>query len=229
MADLRTRGLYRLASYVAAVSCLLCTTARAQDTGFEAGLRVGYGVPLGNVDKNIKLSDEIGGEIPLIIDVGYRVIPNLFVGLYGQYAFGWVSGNTSKACDMSSQFSCSAHDIRLGVEGHFHFMPREKLDPWVGLGIGYEWLGISVSGGGADVSSTITGFEFFNLQAGLDIALAEHFYLGPFVTLSFAQFSGGTVVCKSTICGSGFEANGDIRGKALHEWLLIGVRGAYAP
>jgi outer membrane protein W len=208
---------------------LLCTTARAEGTGFEASLRVGYGIPLGDVEKNSKLSDGIGGEVPLIIDIGYRVIPNLFVGLYGQYAFGWVSGVFSDACDASSQISCSAHDMRLGVEGHFHFMPGEKLDPWVGLGIGYEWLGISASGRGAEASSTISGFEFVNLQAGLDIAVAEHFYVGPFVTLTIAQSSSVSVDCGSGQCGSQFEGNGDIKDKALHEWLLLGVRGAYAP
>jgi hypothetical protein len=229
MTNDRTRRLYRVASYLAALSCLLCTTARAEGTGFEAGLRVGYGIPLGDIEKNSKLSDGIGGEVPLIIDIGYRVIPNLFVGLYGQYAFGWVSGEISKACDLSSQISCSAHDMRLGVEGHFHFMPSEKFDPWVGLGIGYEWLGISVSGAGTDVSTTIHGFEFFNLQAGLDIAVAEHFYVGPFVTLTFAQASSASIDCGSIVCSNDFGTSGAIQDKALHEWLLIGVRGAYAP
>jgi hypothetical protein len=211
---------------------LLSRAVHAEDTGFEAGVRVGYGIPLGNAAQDGKLSDGIGGQVPLMIDIGYRVIPNLFIGLYGQYGFGWVGDTISTACDMSSQVSCSAHDIRLGVEGQFHFLPRQKLDPWVGLGLGYEWLGISIEGGGLQVSETLSGFEFFNLQAGLDIAVTEHFYIGPFLNLSFAQFSSLSLDCSSgasSLCSNAFGASGDIQNKALHEWLLIGVRGAYAP
>jgi hypothetical protein len=221
------------ASWLAAAvlaGCLFMPVAHAEDTGFEVGLRLGYGIPLGNTSGNEKLSDGIGGQVPIIIDLGYRVIPNLFVGLYGQYGFSWVGGNVSDACDMSSEISCSAHDIRLGVEAQFHFLPRQKLDPWVGLGVGYEWMGISVEGGGVKVSMTPHGFEFVNLQAGLDILVAEHFYLGPFLSLSIAQYSDMSVDCSagSVLCNQ-FGAGGTIQDKALHEWLMLGVRGAFAP
>lgn len=228
------RKRWQLASWLglAAAVCVFSSVARAEDTGFEAGLRVGYGIPMGDVDDDGKLSDIIGGQIPLILDIGYRVTPNLFVGLYGQYGFGWVGGDTSTACDSSSEVSCSAQDIRLGIEAQFHFLPRQKLDPWIGLGIGYEWMGVSIEGGGIEVSATASGFEFINLQAGLDIAVAEHFYIGPFLNLSFGQYSDLSIDCSSgasAICGGQFGASGEIENKALHEWLMIGVRGAYAP
>jgi hypothetical protein len=221
--------------WIAAAMLSACVSsvaaAHPEDTGVEVGLRVGYGIALGDAAKSSKLSDGVSGQVPIQLDLGYRVIPNLFVGLYAQYGFGIVGDQISQACDLSSQLSCSAHDIRLGIEGHFHFLPRQKLDPWVGLGLGFEWLGVSVDGGGAEASSTFSGFEFVNLQAGLDIAVAEHFYIGPFLTLSLAQFSSVSVDCSSsgsTLC-DGFGVNGDIQDKAMHEWLMIGLRGAYAP
>jgi outer membrane protein W len=232
----RQSGHWSLLAVTLACGCLFSTAAHAhdRDTGIEVGLRVGYGIPLGDADggANSSLSDGISGQIPIQIDLGYRVIPNLTIGLYGQYGFGFVGDQISDGCDASSQISCSAHDIRLGIQAHYHFQPREKLDPWIGLGLGYEWLGISVEGGGLEVSTTLHGFEFFNFQAGLDIAVAEHFYIGPVLTLSFAQFSSASVDCSSSasgLCGQMFGASGDIDEKALHEWLMIGVRGVYAP
>jgi hypothetical protein len=217
---------------VAVIGCwaLLAPRAAAEDTGFEAGLRVGYGIPLGSAAEDVDLSDAVGGQVPLILDLGYRVTPNVFVGLYFQYGFAWVGGNTADLCDASGA-DCSAQDIRLGLEGHFHFSPRENLDPWIGLGFGYEWAGLSVEGGNTNFSTGLNGFEFINLQAGLDIRAGEHFYVGPFLTLSVGQYSEATVDCESGFCGNGnqFGASGDIDNKAMHEWLLLGVRGAYAP
>jgi opacity protein-like surface antigen len=227
-----TRLLNRRSSWLAAAIasvCLFSTPARAEDTGFEAGLRVGYGIPLGDAVANGKLSDAIEGQFPFIIDVGCRVIPNLFVGLYGQYGFAWARGDNADVCDSSGDISCSAHDIRLGIEAQFHFRPRQDLDPWIGIGLGFEWLSASIESGSTELSSTLSGFEFFNLQAGLDIAVAEHFYLGPFLNLSLAQFSSLSVECSSVSCNGQFGVSGDIEDKAMHEWLLIGVRGAYAP
>lgn len=216
---------------LAAVGCWATLTPRAaaQNTGFEAGLRLGYGIPLGSLVENSDLSDGVGGQVPLILDVGYRVIPNLFVGLYAQYGFAWVGGDISDACDATNA-DCSAHDIRLGIEGHYHFQPREQLDPWIGLGIGYEWLGMSVEAGNTEVSFGAHGFEFINLQAGLDIRASDNFYVGPFLTLSIGQFSETTVDCDTGVCDNfSFGASGDIENKAMHQWLLLGVRGAYAP
>ena len=38
--------------------------------GREAGLRLAYGIPMGNVSGNGKLSDGVGGQVPIIIDLG---------------------------------------------------------------------------------------------------------------------------------------------------------------
>lgn len=216
---------------LAALGCCanLAPRAAAQNTGFEAGLRVGYGIPLGSLSENNDLSDGIGGQIPLILDVGYRVIPNLFIGLYGQYGFAWVGGDIADLCDATNA-DCSAHDIRLGIQAHYHFQPRQGLDPWIGLGFGYEWFGVSAEGGNTEFSTGAHGFEFINLQAGLDLRASQNFYVGPFLTLSIGQFSKATVDCESGLCGTGqFGASGDIENTAVHEWLMLGLRGAYAP
>ena len=218
---------------VLAVLCLPAGHAHAEDTGFEASFRVGYAFPLGNVSgaNDSKLSDGVSGQLPLMLDVGYRVLPNLFIGVYGQYGFAFVGDAFDEVCNDSSPVDCSAHDIRLGIEGHYHFRPQHDFDPWVGIGFGYEWLNISAGRGDIESSSTMHGFEFFNLQVGLDVLVTRHFYAGPFVSMSFSQFSELSISCKGVPAGGcdAFDGSTNISDKALHEWLMLGVRGSFAP
>lgn len=206
------------------------TAAGSAGGKFAIGLRLGYGVPLGSAAKNDdgssnKMSDGFGGQVPIWLDLGYMVTPNLMLGLYGQYGFGSVSGQLKSICDQASAagVSCSVSDIRFGVQAHYHFSPAEKIDPWLGLGVGYELLKISLSGDGGDGSITDKGFEFANLQGGVDFKVLPSFGVGPFVSFSFGQYGSTSTSGAFTDFGAG----GDITNKAIHEWLTFGARGAF--
>ena len=74
------------------------------------------------------------------------------------------------------------------------------------------------------------GFEFVNLQAGFDIPATETVGIGPFLMLTLAQYSNVSVSCSGTVCDqAGFtgDTQQEIKGKALHEWVLFGVRGTF--
>lgn len=217
---------------------VLGVASSARADGFELGARVGYGVPLGDVDDddNEDLSDGIKGMIPLQLDVGYRVTPALSLGGYFMYGFGFVGDEISDTCDAAEDVpglsaSCSATDFRVGLQAHYHFSPDKKVDPWLGVGVGYEWLmfGIDVAGGGreSEVSSTGRGFEFFNIQGGLDFEVAPGLALGPFLSFSAGQFSSYSISCSGDGCDDVNSDSRDIEDKALHEWMLLGVRGTF--
>jgi hypothetical protein len=87
------------------------------------------------------------------------------------------------------------------------------------VGAGYEWLFLSASSGGVDISGTATGFEFGNLQLGGDIPVAPNFAIGPFVGLSFGEY--GNI----SLSGGGSSMDMSITSKSFHEWLEFGVRG----
>jgi outer membrane protein W len=193
----------------------------------EIGLRLGVGFPLGHEgatagDTNDKLSDDVKLIVPIAIDAGYRINPNVYVGLLFQYGFGIVNTDSSSgaACG-GAGVSCSASDLRLGVDLHFHFAPGQSFDPWLGVGAGYEWLFLDVSDGGISGSITATGFEFGNVQLGGDIPIAPNFAVGPFVSLSFGQYSNVSV------SQGGASMDMSITSKSFHEWLEFGVRGVY--
>jgi hypothetical protein len=176
------------------------------DKKIRLGLRLGYALPMGSVADGSKMSDLYSGQIPIWIDAGYMVTPNILVGLYGQYGFVSV-----KNCPTG--VSCSAHDLRFGVQGQYHIMPTQSADPWLGLGVGYESLSTSLSGGGLSVDGSVTGLEFLNLQGGADFKIADAFAVGPFLSFSLGEYSSAT--------------GGSIDKKAMHEWLTFGVKGTF--
>jgi hypothetical protein len=211
------------------------TTSRASAGGFELGARLGYGIPAGEfADDASDVSDGISGMIPLQLDLGYRVSPAFSIGGYVMYGIGFVGDDFSKICDDADDFpglsaSCSARDVRLGIQGQFHFLPKKKLDPWLGAGLGYEWqtLGQDISGVGreSDFSVTTKGFEFINLQGGLDFKVAPGLALGPFLSFSVGQYSSTSTSCSGNSCIA--IESGGIDDKALHQWFLLGVRGTF--
>jgi outer membrane protein W len=210
---------------------LIGTTALAQETApapgrgaIEIGLRLGVGFPLGHEGEtatdttNDKLSSDLKAIIPIAIDAGYRINPNVYVGLLFQYGFG-IANTDSAPCNAG--VSCSGSDLRLGIDLHFHFAPGQSFDPWLGVGAGYEWLFLDESEGGVDASGTATGFEFGNVQLGGDIPVAPNFAIGPFVGLSFGQYGN------LSVSQGGNSMDMPVTSKSFHEWLDLGVRGVY--
>ena len=184
--------------------------------GLDLGVRLGYALPFGDVVTDSKLGDSFSGAVPLVLEAGYRINGNFTVGLLFQYAVG-----QTKNCDPGT--SCSGNIVRLGLEGIYNFNLEGVFTPWLGLGTGYEWLGVSQSGGGQDISGGLHGFELFTAHAGGDFRVAPQFALGPFVSFSLAQYS--TVTAEV----GGVSASQDIgdSDKKMHEWLQLGVRGRF--
>jgi outer membrane protein W len=210
-------------------STAVSATALAGDGAIELGLRTGYALPLGQStgggqNGSTDLSKSISGKVPLWIDAGYKINPNIYVGAFFEYGFGILASNASfggATCGQNG-VSCSANDIIFGVDALYHISPAGPLDPFVGLGIGYETLGFNASEGGQSGSVSLSGFQFVNLQAGADYKVTPDLGIGPFVAFSLGQFSG---------CSFGGAVNAagscSIPQQAMHEWLTFGIRGAY--
>jgi hypothetical protein len=210
---------------------------REEDTGLALGVRLGFGLPLGNADgeSGDGLSQIISDEVPIWIDAGYRFTPNWFVGGYFMYGLGFLGGGLtgpSIGCGQGT-IACSIHDVRAGVEAAYHVLPAGRLDPWFGLGIGYDWLGGSVSfvdANGMNQSFGVGdhGWEFVNIQAGLDIKkVMPNLGFGPFVAFTFSEYSTEDTPTTNTNTGLIGSSSQSISNTSLHEWLMFGVRGEY--
>jgi hypothetical protein len=219
-----TRTILAAALSTGIVSTAATAAAGEEGTGIELGARLGFGLPLGGATggNGNDLSKVISNMFPIWLDAGYRILPNLYAGLYFMYGFGSVGSDfaNNNGCNLPGG-GCSVHDTRFGVNGQYHFTIPGPLEPWAGVGFGFEWLGGSVSQGGASGGFGASGFEFIDLQGGLDFKVITNLDIGPFLSLSFAQYDNTS---NDGPAGSNSQS---IQNKALHEWLMFGVRGTY--
>ena len=227
----------RINVMVLGAALLAASTARAAEpagSGFEIGVRTGYafaagdrGAPPNGADQPV--GDYVAGQIPLWLDVGYRIDSDFYVGGFVQYGFGIVNDDRQDACRIDN-VDCSASDTRLGVMGRYHLPVGSQLLPWLGFGVGYEWGTFSLHQsllGSSNTDSTWSGFEFANLQVGADYHVVPKVALAPFVSVSIGQFRH---ISTQTVTGTTTTTTDeDVAATSLHEWILIGVRAAFMP
>ena len=100
--------------------------------------------------------------------------------------------------------------------------PYANIDPWLGVGIGMEFLAVKAYDPSInDVSKfTWAGIEFPLLEAGLDLAVSPRATIGPYVAWSLAYYT------RYGIESPGYpDLDGSIQDRALHTWFQIGVKG----
>jgi hypothetical protein len=188
-------------------------------THFEASLRVGFGLPLGTAYQqtdgtNLSLSDIDSFTIPIQLDVGVRLGGSWFLGGYFSYGFG--GSNSTTGC---SGGGCTPSTLRLGGQVHWHPLGNVGTDPWIGLGSGYTKVSVSSDSGTASLS----GWEFADLQLGLDFALGSAVKIGPWVSFSIGQYSSAS----GSTGGTGVTI--DLQNKTIHQWIMGGVRLVVLP
>jgi hypothetical protein len=235
-------GSLALAAVVALALSAPARQARAeQGTGsaaparFRVGLRSGFGVPYGryaevrtlasfrDADVNA-LSDDIHGVIPLWLDVGYRLSPHWVLG--GYFTFGVVLPKVAPASNplaggCPEDFDCAATGLRAGLQAEYAILTG-PVRPWLGLGLGYEWVHTSIQGKTLDLELATwhSGPELLQLQAGTDFRLDRSFALGPFLALTAMQYTS----CSLELTGQSQPC--ELDDKAWHGWLLLGARGS---
>ena len=164
------------------------------------------------------LANLFSGRLPFAFDLAFRA-PNVFVGLFASYAILFPSSNQG-TCGTGGS-GCSGHEFQFGGNVHCHFAPREGVDPWVGLGIGYEWVTLSVTQG-TNVDLALEGIQFVNAQLAVDFKDSNRsFGFGPFLMASVGQYDS------LSASGGAQNISVDIANKTLHEWITFGLRGAY--
>lgn len=203
---------------------LAALPARAQDeydSGIgELSLNAGFALPLGNVNggnSSTSLSDVMSFAVPFGIQIGYRIGGVVFVGgtfTYG--AFGSPSSTSIPTCGTSG-VSCHSSFARAGFSVQWHPLGSRGLDPYVGVGMSYEWAYVNISGNGADASATYSGFNWAEIPVGVDFRLSKAVRLGPFVDFALGEYRTASITSPTS-------ASGNISPKAIHFWLSFGVR-----
>lgn len=194
--------------------------------GFQLALRTGIALPVGSVSPTTKMSDALGVQVPLIVDLGAKVIPNLWVGGFLGIAVGGVVGRTEQVCTQVG-VNCTGVGFRGGIMGQWSFRPKELVNPWVGLGFGYELATSSGSNDPNSVSNSIHGFELVHVLGGVDFRLQDLFGVGPFFDAALGRYD----YAKQEVNAGGAvtDNGGSLPDKSFHGWLIFGVRAVMFP
>lgn len=144
----------------------------------ELTIGTGYEQGFGNIQTGQpSLTDfgQAGGAVQT--SVGYRVLPQLTLSLYGSFAgFGRASGVDPSA---------NIYSAAAGVQTDWHFLPKgSELDPWVSLGSGWRGYWVNQSSGNV----TDQGMEIAKLQVGLDYRIAQAVAISPVVGADLSTF-----------------------------------------
>jgi hypothetical protein len=213
--------------------------SRQANTGLQVGVRTGYGGGTGIVYSGLQVHDASSGGIPIILDMGVRALPQLYLGLYGSWAPIFTKNNPVSC---PGDLDCKTDQWRFGVQFDFHYIPTSRFDPYIGLGGGYEILHTDVSGAipvptplgsfPGNVNATIIdrGWEFANLTFGFDARLSRAVGLGPFVSGSLSEYGVHTGTQTVTIAGNQVSATPVPNvNHGLHELFFAGLRGTFNP
>ena len=153
------------------------TTAPIKDA-VELTIATGYSQGFGDIaSKKPSLGDlgKAGGGIQG--GVGYRVLPQLTLGLYGSWS---MYGRGDQADPTGHVYSSTA-----GVQADWHFMPAShELDPWISLGSGWRGYWMTADRG----TTSMHGMELAKLQVGLDYRIAKQVAISPVVGVDLSTF-----------------------------------------
>jgi hypothetical protein len=191
-------------------------------TGFQLSLRPGVAIPFGEIARELDMSDLTTAQFsPLIVSVGGKIIPEVYLGGYFGWQFGGPAGNLKELCDRVDDGGCLTGSLRFGVEAQVSLLPAQFINPWVGYGFGFETLGIAESSNGNTDSQWYSGLEFARLSAGADVRINRIFGVGPYADFAVGRFT------HVSIDDNGRDIPSDNRKN--HGWITIGARFVFFP
>jgi len=170
-------------------------------TGYAQGFgEIGTGQP--------KLTDvgQPGGAVQ--VGVGYRVIPQLTLGIYGA---GAMFSRGDQVDTSTNLYSASA-----GVQGDWHFLPSaSQFDPWVSLGTGWRgyWLHNDLG------TTSLHGLELAKLQVGVDYRVAHTIAISPVVGADLSMF-----LTESNPSATGYS---NITDPKVNTFVFAGLMGRF--
>lgn len=201
-------------------------------SGVEVAIRAGYFVPLGSSAASSGIRNHVVGMIPLRVDAGYRFSPHLWVGAFGAAGLGVkgeycdddppptdgeVPSRIGPKCDAPNQF-------RLGAQVQWHFLPSTAdVAPWIGLGVGYQWLNISETLGRRTFVQTFAGPDYLHLELGVDLAVGSRVRLGPYAHWNLGEYAILAAAASEEAAAAARPTSG------VHQWLGFGIKATVGP
>lgn len=176
----------------------------ALELGVGAGYSQGTMSPVAGVGPTDLT--KAGGAFSL--RVGYRFTPEFALHLFGEYD-EFVPGDAFS--------NAGTRGGVAGVNGTFHILPYQRIDPWVRLGVGYRMLWAT---GDPAVADTLWhGFQLARVNVGADLRTTEDFAIGPTIGIDLSE-----CVWKNPAGDAGDE---EILGKREVPFVDAGLEGRF--
>lgn len=191
------------------------TQVGAPSKAWEIEVGSGYNVGFGRLAENRDLRQEQGGGASLELGFGYRLNPNLMFGVYGTGATYDMRGNTLDPNGVVTANNGNVYGTTGGVQAQWHMLPYDRLDPFIGLGVGWRGQFI-VPNAGPTVARH--GLDFARLRAGVDIKFSPDFAIAPVLGANFS------VLLTEDVPGAGFTNIADPR---VNVFMFGGVMGRF--
>jgi hypothetical protein len=212
----------RAAPPIAAPPAPTPTPTERRYPSFEIALRSGVSIPIGGMAQGrfaepIRMAHVAGLQVPVFVDLGWRLSPAVFVGGYGSIALGPGSERFERDTCLTT---CRTLSVHAGAQVHVHLAPRRRVDPWLGIGVGYESL---TTAGSPAVDAR--GFEIARPAAGVDLRLSPLVAGGLFVDGTIVAYTSA----ESDLAGitpnrSQVPFKEELDRPYIHSWVTFGIR-----
>jgi hypothetical protein len=111
------------------------------------------------------------------LGVGYRVLPQLTLGLYGEFGM-FLRG---ESVDRSTRIYSAA----AGLQADWHFLPAgSKWDPWMSFGSG--WRGYWLNGDRG--TTALQGLQLAKFLVGVEYRISPKLAFGPAIGADLSMF-----------------------------------------
>jgi hypothetical protein len=205
--------------------------ARPARTGFQAHFFTGVALPTGRAtgDAGDTLAKRYAWQIPFGVDLGGKLTRSVYLGGYLVIGVGSEGSDrlVEALCDdddedWENDVSCSAVNVRLGIEAEYGFDPGGHVNPWLGYGLGMEAAVQSIRDStGYRENNTASGITWAQLSGGLDVRDAVGW--GPFAELSIGRY----MTTRTEVGGQ--HSTTEIDDRAFHVWATLGMRLVVRP
>lgn len=175
----------------------------------ELTVGTGYEQGFGNVASGRPSLTDVGtAGGGLQLGVGYRVIPQLTLGVYGS---GAMFGRGDQVDSSAHLYSATA-----GIQADWHFLPRaHELDPWISLGTGWRGYWTNADRG----TTALHGLELAKLQVGLDYRIDRAIAIAPVVGADLSTF-----LTQSTPDSNGYS---NVASPNVNTFVFAGIMGRF--
>lgn len=187
------------------------------------GAQAGASLARGDAEDGIAMDGEVKGAFPLELRAGWRLTPQVTVGLQGGYAFA-TDGETRDAFCTATGADCSGHLWRVAARGEYRRY-GEVWRPYGAATLGWEWQAERWELAGDNWEERSRSGLLAGIEGGFERPLGGRFRGGAFVGLNVGRY--GALSVKGENAGYAYSDHGAVDGPTVHVWLGLGLRVSF--